>query len=296
MARNLIAMVLTAMLPNLAAAAIVLDARSIAVMRIQKAAAGEWKHDTPNERRRVVELDLRVERVFRGPLHAGEKLTIEAAQAEPTGRVQAPAGPWSGKVLVKGSRYLVFSQGPSQTLRVADVAEIPGVELALAFEEHHWALGEIGARAGKRRGLLGPVFAEYLAARLPAAVPQGIAQWNSIMSFIEEPGLTPHFRAGAATAAMDAVLAQSPAPEAIVQRTAVMAFRILGLPDESGFRERLVRTYLPNLLGFEGSEPMRSAERIFASNPGDRERALKALSTVPPSSARSRLDHWIAGK
>ncbi|MCM3902571.1 MAG: hypothetical protein ND866_12770, partial [Pyrinomonadaceae bacterium] len=185
---------------------------------------------------------------------------------------------------------------PSQTLRVADVAESPGVELALAFEEHHWALSELGSRAGKNRGLLGPVFAEYLTAKLPAAVPQGIAQWNSILSFIEDPGLTPLFRAMAATAAMDAVLAQSPAPEAILQRTVVMAFRILSFTGERGFHDRLVRTYLPNLLGYEGSEPTRSAQRIFASYPEDQERAAKALSTVPQSSARARLDDWIAGR
>jgi len=289
-------MALLAMLPRLAAGAVVLEARSIAIMRIEGAATGEWDHETPNERHRVVKLELVVERVFRGPLHPQERLTIEAAQAEPTGRVFAPAGPWSGKVLVKGSRYLVFSQTPSETLRVVDVAESAGVELALAFEEHHWALGELGRRAGGNRGLLGPVFAEYLTAKLPAAVSQGIGPWNSILGFIEEPGLTPEFRAMAATAAMDAVLMQSPAPEAILQRTAVMGFRMLSFPDERGFHDRLVRTYLPNLLGFEGSEPTRSSQRIFASYPGDQERAAKALSTVPQSSARARLDSWIGRK
>lgn len=296
MARILTAIAFLATAPSLAVGAVVLEARSIAIMRIESAATGEWNTQTPNERRRVVKLGLVVERVFRGPLHPLEKLTIDAEQVEPTSRVFAPVGPWSGKTLTKGSRYLVFSQTPSETLRVTDVAETKSVELALAFEEHHWPLGELSRRSGEKRGALGPAFAEYLTAKLPAAVSQGIEQWNSIASFIEGPGLTPAFRNMAATAAMDAVLMLSPAPEAILDRTAVLAFRMLGFSDDHGFHDRLIRSYLPNLLGYEGSEPKRSARQIFSSYPEDHERAAKALSAIPPSSERALLESWIAGK
>ena len=296
MARFLIAIAFLAVAPKLADAAVVLEAQSIAVVRIESAAAGEWDKQIPNERRRMVKLSLVVERVFRGPLKPGEKLTIEAAQGEPTGRVFAPAGPWSGKALVKGPRYLVFWRTPSEPLRATDVAESPGVELALAFEEHHWPLSELARRVGDKRRLLGPVFAEYLTAKLPEAVSQGAAPWNSIMNFTEGPGLTPAFRAMAATAAMDAVLMLSPAREAILDRTAVMAFRMLGFPDERGFHDRLVRAYLPNLLGQEGSELKRSARQIFASYPEDQQRAARALAAIPSSTARAFLDGWIAGK
>jgi len=289
-------MALLAMAPRLAVGAVGLEAQSIAVLRIERAAAGEWDYQTPNERRRVVKLGLVVERVFRGPLHPQEKLTIDAEQVEPTSRVFAPVGPWSGKALAEGMRYLVFSQSPSETLRVTDVAESPGVELALAFEEHHWPLSDLSRRTGEKRRLLGPVFAEYLTAKLPAAVSQGIVQWNSIASFIEGPGLTPAFRNMAATAAMDAVLMLSPAPEAILDRTAVMAFRMLGFSDDRGFHDRLVRSYLPNLLGQEGSEPKRSARQVFASYQEDQQRAAKALSTIPSSGERVFLEDWIAGK
>ena len=164
MARFLIAIVFLAVAPKLADAAVVLEAQSIAVVRIESAAAGDWDKQNPNERRRMVKLSLVVERVFRGPLKPGEKLTIEAAQGEPTGRVFAPAGPWSGKALVKGTRYLVFWRTPSEPLRATDVAEGPGVELALAFEEHHWPLSELARRVGDKRRLLacssptGPAF------------------------------------------------------------------------------------------------------------------------------------------
>src|SRR5207248_1934456 len=144
---------------------------------------------------------------------------------------------------------------PCETLHVADVGETTRVELGLGFEEHQWPLGDLEQRAGPERHLLGHLFAEYLNAKLPRAVSQDAQQWDSILTFLEAPDLAPPFRAHVAIAAMDAVLLLSPAPDPIVQRTVVMAFRILSSPDESGFHNRVVATYLPNLLGQQGSEP-----------------------------------------
>ena len=287
----LVALVATALHTH---ATTIFDAPSITVMQIRAASVGKWKSVDPSERQHVVDLNLRVERVLRGSLHPGATLKIAAEQREPVGRTFAVAGPWSGKALQPGLRYLVFARSPSETLRVTDIGEVEGVELALAFEDHKWPLSDLERRAGAKRHLLGQLFAEYLSTKLPVAVSQDARQWNSILSFIEAPGLTTVFRDQAAVAAMDAVLMVSPSPDAIVERTVVMAFRLLSLPDESAFHNRLVTTYLPNLLGQEGSERKRTANDIFAAYPGERERADQALREMPPSQACALLKGWIA--
>jgi hypothetical protein len=263
-------------------------------MRIETVSLGAWTSGTPSERRRAVALDVVVERVFRGPLRTGERLKIEAEQHEPIGRYFAVTGAWSGKTLERGSKYIVFSRSAAETLRVTYASEATDIELALGFEDNGWALSELARRAGPQKASLGPLFAEYLNVKLPGAVSGGVQQWDSILSFFEAPGLAPRFRVLAATAAMDAVLMLSPAPDHIVRRTAVMAFRLLSMQDENGFHERLVGTYLPTLLGQHGAEPKRSAAEIFADYPRDRERAARSLSAAPPYNSRAFLQNWLA--
>jgi hypothetical protein len=293
MARFIMSLILFAAAVCCLDAETIFNAPSIAVIRIKTASAGPWSFLQPSERQRVVELDVLVERVFRGSLRTGAKLKIEAEQHEPVARDFAVPGPWSGKTLESGSRYLIFLRNHSETLRVADVDEAAGVELALSFENHRWPLSDLERHAGAKRHLLGHLFAEYLNSKLPAAVSQDNQQWNSILSFLEAPGLKPAFRVEASIAAMDAVLMSSPAPDAIIQRTVIMAFRLLSLPDQNGFHNRVVVSYLPNLLGHEGSEPKRSASRIFAEYPGDRERAVNTLEQIPYSDARNFLKDWL---
>jgi hypothetical protein len=290
----LVSSVLLAAAVGRAGGAIIFDAPSIALLRIETVSAGAWTPVSRIERQRLVKLDVLIEQVFRGPLRPGARLQIEAEQHEPVGRTFAVSGAWSGKTLETGLRYLVFSRTPSETLRVVDGDETTDVELALAFEDHRWPLGDLELRVGPVRSRLGPLFAEYLNARLPTTVSQGARQWDSILDFLEAPGLTPLFRARAAVAAMDAVLMAPPAPDQIVQRTVVMAFRLLSLPDENGFHNRVVATYLPNLLGQEGSERKRSAGQIFAAYPGDRASAAKALAAMPRSESRAVLEGWLA--
>jgi hypothetical protein len=279
-----------------ASPSLILEAPSIAMVRIDAASTGPWRSAEPNQRRRMVKLDLTVEQVFKGRLHPGERIHIDAEQHEAIGRYVAVGGAWSGKVVEKGRQYLVFSRQPAETLRVADAGEAVDVELALEFEKNGWPLSELDRRAGPNRGSLGRLFAEYLGAKLPAAVRGGAGQWESILAFIEGPELSPAFRAMGAVTAMDAVLMQPPAPPPILQRTALMGFHLLAMPDANGLHNRLVQAYLPNLLGLTGSEPKHPAAEIFSGNPAAREQAAKSLAALPPSAHRDRLQAWLEAR
>jgi hypothetical protein len=293
MAQFVASLVLVAAAASCLEAETIFNAPTIALVRIKTASAGPWSFVGPNEKQRLVELNVVVERMLRGSQRTGASLKIEAEQQESLGRDVAVPGPWSGKTLEPGLRYLVFFQTELKALRVTDAGEAEGAELALCFESHKWPLIELERRAGPKRNLLGHLFAEYLKTKLPAAVSQDARQWNSILNFLEAPGLTLPFRLEASIAAMDSALMSSPAPDLIVQRTVIMAFRLLSLPDRNGFHDRVVANYLPNLLGQQGSEPRRSASKIFAEYPGDRQRAVKALGQIPSSEARNSLMDWL---
>ena len=279
-----------------ASPSIILEAPSITLMRIEAASPGRWRPAGRYERRRIVRLEVQVERVFKGPLRPGGRFEIEAEQREPVGRYFATGGAWSGKVIEKGLQYVVFSRAPLEVLRVADAGEAADVELALEFEKNGWPMSGLQQHAGPHRRSLGRLFAEYLGARLPEAARGDPRQWESILVFIEGTELSPSFRAMAAVAAMDAVLMQPPAEPAIVRRTARMGFRLLAMPDANGLHSRLVQSYLPNLVGLEGSEPRRAPAGIFSDQPDAREQAVKALEALPVSSARDRLEAWLAGR
>lgn len=169
------------------------DAPSIVVVRIEAAAPGPWRFVERTERQRHVALDLVVERVLRGPLHAGEQLKMNAEQSEAVGRFAAVGGAWSGKTLEKGGRYLIFARTPTDVVRVAAPSQVVDVELALDFEKSKWPLSELARRAGPKGKLLGPLFAEYLAASLPAAVGRGPKDGARSRSSSNRPTSRPPF-------------------------------------------------------------------------------------------------------
>jgi hypothetical protein len=277
---------------------VVVQAAEIASVEISRADPEPWQDIGNLERQRKVTLRLFVKCVLKGSLHAGDNVTVVVTQNEARGRYFAVTGAWSGKAVDSGRHYLIFAKNTSMQdeslLRVTDEKNASSdVELALAFEEKGWPLSELAKRVGRRRGSLGPLFAEYLKARLPQVVQRKAGDWEAVLRFIESADLPASFRSLASDAAIEALLQNSPAPETQLMRTIIGAFRLLALPDANGLQNRLLQAQLPNLLGWEGSEPKRSAQEVFRHFPKDRVASEKALRQLAPSPERDRLLEWI---
>jgi hypothetical protein len=218
------------------------------------------------------------------------------------GRIFAVPGVWSDKPLHAGDQYVVFCESASSratvvllessTLRVAAADEVlADVELALTSES--FSLPNALRRLQNRRSSVGPLFGEYISARLDEVMFQHADDFDRVMSFLEAPGLPERFRGLVVGNVYSKLLAADPVPLGFASRLAVASFRIVALPDAANLRENLLQTYLPNLVGLEGGARSKSADEVFAAYPRDRDDAEQTLEKYQGDAAASSLLAWL---
>jgi hypothetical protein len=69
-------------------------------------------------------------------------------------------------------------------------------------------------------------------------------------------------------------------------------FDLLGIKEAGALRERVVESYLPNLLGLQGGMPRRPAEAVFHDAP-DRRTAAQTQIAAFSGPAAKKLSDWL---
>lgn len=276
---------------------------------IANAAPGPWRKDTERTRKRRVDLDLVLERALKGTVRerSGSHVRLAVEQIAPAGqRYFAVPGVWSGRELTQGARFLLFSRSPStsaqevlaerSTERVLPEGEAIGdVELALSAEQEGTSLTAVLERARARGSSLGPLFAEYLNARLGDLLFSDSSGFGALVAFVEDPALPLPFRGMVIREMFSRLLLVGPAPAAFVDRLALAGFRVLAQPEAQALHAELVGVLLPNLVGVRGGAPKRSAAEVFRGAAQERAAAERALAALPDSRAAEPMLAWIRG-
>ena len=263
------------------------DYSHIAVVHVVSAAASDWKPGPRQTKVRKINLTLAVERNLKGA--SGSQVLIETEQAEPGPRISALPGAWSGKSIAAGARYILFTRSDlAHSDRVEDIAVLPQVEFMLEADRQRWPLGELGSKAPG--DALGAISGEYVLERLGEVLYSKPTQFDSLLSWLENPETPPNFRLQVASQIFSTVISDDPVPLPFSNRLVVSGFRMAALPNAGPLADSILSTYLPNLLGLNGGISRKTPQQVFSAFPGERE---KARSVAGRSSI---LNGWIDEK
>ena len=274
--------------PMMANASTIRNASIIAVVRIDASTAGAWAAGPKQARMRTAEIDLVVERTLKGRAPR-QRLHVTVEQSEPGPRTVVVPGAWSGKSIERGARFVLFSQ---TDLSHADRVEPPEseatVKLALNAQESKRPLGEILARAYHSE--LNELMGEYILERLDEVLFSDVRQFDALLSFLESPGVPAVFRQQVLSGVFTKVMNADPAPQPFWSRLVVTGFRVAALTQAENFRDTVLSTFLPNLLGLTGGLSRKTADQVFQHFPEDRAKARE------PASRSELLMNWLAAK
>lgn len=252
------------------------SASLISVVCVERANPQPWASGPRQTRVRTVELELVVERMLKGSVSA-HRLTTAVKQSEPGPREVAVPGPWSGKSVEAGTRYVLFSRSDlAHADRVESLDSEGAVELALKAERERWPLGKLLNRAPA--SALNELMGEYVMERLEDMSFSDPQQFDAVLGFLESPDAPALFRQEVLSGIFSQVMNSDPAPQVIWRRLAVAGFRIAALKQAQDFRDVILSTLLPNLLGLTGGLSHKTANQVFQDFPGDRTKARAQAS------------------
>lgn len=259
---------------------------------------GPWQVATEGISRRRVEVDARIEEVFKGD-GAGQKLVLQLEQHRNDGFVYVPVpGAWSEQVLEKGRELIVAGIGvslkaaleePEQVLPAEAVDEVRLVAMA---EEKRLQAAAVAQQAKPIAKRLDFVFARWLWERHGerALVDPGAA--DAVFSLLELPELGDSARAMLVVEAVGRAASAQSTYIAGTRRLTRALFRLLALPEAKGLSENIVRIDLPALLRLRDPPPV---PRRFLLDDLERDEARKALRAYSGTADAKPLAAWLDG-
>lgn len=286
---------------------IILRSTHVVVVAVEAATPGPWAADGNRFQVRSVECRFKFEELRKGQVHdaIGDTCKLTVRQWKSTSpRTVALPGSWSGKELGVGSRWVVFSTSPGVALPTL-LAE-PQAEKVNAFTEARSDL-DLVAQAGApplpvadliqrtfdRRAAYGPLFAEYLSARLSEVLFERLEDFAVVMRLIADGQLSAQARWILITGVYSEFLLRDPAPMPFVERLVSETLALLAQPGGEALRVPMLETYVPNLLALEGGAEPKSADAVFEQRVGERERTRRLLSDSLSLPAAHPLLVWI---
>jgi hypothetical protein len=264
------------------------NSSTIAVVRIESARVGPWNDGPKQTRVRRAEIDLIVERMLKGRV-ASRSIHLTVEQSEPGPRTVVVPGPWSGKSIDAGARYVLFSRSD---LSHADRVEPPEAEATvkrlITAERSRLSLDKMLSKANNSE--LNEMMGEYVLLRLEEDRFSDFRQFEGILSFLESQGPPDHFRQQVLSGMFNLAMNADPVPEPFSSRLVVSGFRVAASEPGNGFQETLLSTFLPNLLGLTGGLSRKTADQVFRTYPEDRARAGAS------SRGSALLTNWLNGR
>jgi len=258
---------------------------------------GPWAPDFDPTEKRAVELSLQIDRVFKGESDrkAGESVKTAIEQWRGTiSRTFRLPGPWSGKQLDPGTRYVVIAEGAqavAQLLRtpmlvLSDSEGLIDVELADAEDTETLSLAALLEKARGVADKIGFLFPEYLLERHGSTLLSIPKQFEHLARLLEAPKLSNVARNGLLQG-LGSGIDQGRAVAAVEDRFIRALFRLMAQPEAQPFADNIAEVYLPNRL------KRRPAWLVFQSAAQERMRAQELVSkrTGPHAEA---VREWLA--
>ena len=296
------ALALIALLPALAQAGaeagcgIACDS-DVWVAVVQSVGSGPWQTEA-RMRQRELNVQLRIERVLKGPALQG-LVRASAVQFEPAGsRNLAVLGVWSGLELRPQTRWVLFLRGPHRS----SPRELPEDEVRLVLPAVEAAADAafVVAAMQRRLGLaqmvgklpgpelnFGPVLADELLARAEPALATEPAGFAALARLLAQPTLPAAFRRQVYGGLVDALARREFAPDALAAELALTGLLLLAAPDATALAPTLRQNWLPALLGLGRGAARISPTTVFAKAPAERAR-VAAVSDLGPA-----LRDWL---
>jgi hypothetical protein len=283
---------------------VIARATHIFLVQILAVHAGPWAPDRPPTEKRAVELSLRIERLFKGEtdLKAGESVavTIEQWRGTISRQFKLP-GPWSGKGLDAGTKYVVFVAGTGgaagllrdPVLVLSDAQALADVELADAEDSEKLSVAVLLEKALGGAAKLGFLFPDYLLDRHGTLLLVQAEEFEPLARLFEAPKLT-HIARNALLQGIGSAMDQDRAAPGVQDRFIRALFRVLALPEAAPFAENIVDVYLPNrierrpawLVYRDAAKERAQAQQIFSARRGPAAEAIRAWLAVEPEKKR----------
>lgn len=283
-----------------------LRATHVLVVRFDKVTTGEWARSPAGGVTRSLEVELTLEEVVKGQVQdaPGQPITTTLTQhGTGTSRVAKMPGAWSMVEVTPGSRFVALSVSSAQA--VSELVRDPACQRAfpaedaladahLAQQVEAGALDVTGASAlaKKSAATVGFLFAEYLWARFAPVALADEKKFDPIAELVEDPGLGAAGRGTFIAQLTTALTSPEPPPQKQLDRYAVSLFRVLGTAAAQPFHDNIVGTYLPTVLDL-ASHGARKPDQVFEDYPGEKAKALAAVSAYHGAEDAAPLAAWL---
>lgn len=285
----------------------VLRATHLLVIQIEEARIGDWLPDQGGLKKRIVELRVRLEHLWKGETSQkpGEFIIISVQQrGTGTYRVSDDYGVWSKVELVPGLRLLAFCRGASKDL--AELLQPPqceqlgaapaaaDVRVALDLEMRNLTPAQLLTAAPtlveRGRGIL----ARYVWARVRQAVLADQKLFEAYTRIIERPAMSAEARDVLLTALYEELgMAAAPPPAGLLLLARAM-LGLLSIPQAQPMHANLAEVYLPNHIGLSRGRAQFQAAHVFGADVNAWAAARAALASHPEWDPDGRLSQWLA--
>lgn len=289
----------------------ILRAASILRVRIVSLQQMPWQVISPRFQQCELVLEMELVAVLKGSVDdaAGQRFQVIAQRTENTSpRYSAVPGLYSQfelDDLAPGAELVGFSRmlGGSAAAAMAEPACFSLSPAILAATDVAWAdtrpdldqpLAEQLAGLQTHRAEFGAYFASYLVDRVPEGFFGADSDLEAVIDVLRAPELAPDTRFVLCDGLIERIVQYSPIEHSALQQCVHGLLRLLLLPEAADLHDSLVQTWLPNLVGIEGSmEPHAAAELVPEA--GLRARAVAALAHIEGGAgAASPIGAWLA--
>jgi hypothetical protein len=259
---------------------LIAQATHIFYVQVLAAQPGSWLAERPPAEKRVVQVSLRIERVFKGKGRAGDTVKVAIDQwRSAIGRILKLPGAWSSKPLDPGTRYLVFAsvEGPDLALLrdpavvLSEAEALADVELAHVEDAERLPVSAVLEKALAAPAKVGFLFPDYVLERhgaLLLAVPR---EFEPLARLLEAPTLGNAAR-NSLLQGIGAAMDQGEATAAVEDRYIRALFHLMQTPEAAPFGDNIVGVYLPNRTA------RRPAWQVFHRASEERRRAQRTLT------------------
>lgn len=284
----------------------ILRAASILRVRIESLQQGPWQQISPRFKQCELLLELRLQAVLKGGVdeEPGQGFSLRVQRTENASpRYSALPGVYSQFDLAAGMELIGFSRmlGGSAAVAMAEPAcfslapaqqAAEDVACADSAPDLQTTLAELLSHLQGRRAGFGVYFASYLIDRVPEGFFGAGGDLDAVLDVLRAPELAPDTRYVLCDGLVERIVQYSPIDTSALQQCVNGLLRLLLLPEAAELHANLVQTWLPNLVGLEGSlQPHAAAELVPEA--GLRTRAAAAVSQLDAAGAASALGAWL---
>jgi hypothetical protein len=249
---------------------------------------------------RCVALDLEIVGAYRGDGKPGDHVKLIIKQSMIEHYTSRPAGAWwiVEQSLEPGSEYIAMcAPGKladllrgSCTVMVA-APHLANLAIVRDADVHHLVGIPLIQRLRTTCSIADEIATSYVWDQTGQQALTDIPLFEALLSVVLEPSCSQTARA----VMIDELtgLAISGGTPAHLVRVVRTMFKLLAMPEASGFHDNAIGTWLPNAIGLEGGLPKLKPTDVFSGEPKFRADAAKTLADYKGTADTKKLRAWI---